>query len=123
MTDVTTWYSGVDNYKRHTLTVGQERVELVTELRDIDYVPNQSAIDIIADCLQEYNNIELDVYSSFKIYGWEERDEQYKEVFDFCKQHKIEPIISELRHSYFWDGGISCCTQDIRRRGGLESYL
>jgi hypothetical protein len=28
-----------------------------------------------------------------------------------------------LRHSYFWDGGISCCTQDIRRRGGLETYL
>jgi glycine amidinotransferase/scyllo-inosamine-4-phosphate amidinotransferase 1 len=46
-----------------------------------------------------------------------------KDVFDFCKKHRIEPIISELRHSYFWDGGVSCCTQDIRRRGGLESYL
>jgi hypothetical protein len=46
-----------------------------------------------------------------------------KEVFDFCKKHKIEPIIAELRHSYFWDGGVSCCTQDIRRRGGLETYL
>lgn len=46
-----------------------------------------------------------------------------KQVFDFCRQHRIEPIISELRHSYFWDGGISCCTQDIRRRGGLETYL
>lgn len=46
-----------------------------------------------------------------------------KEVFEFCKKHKIEPIISELRHSYFWDGGVSCCTQDIRRRGGLEYYL
>ena len=46
-----------------------------------------------------------------------------KEVFDYCRRHKIEPIISELRHSYFWDGGISCCTQDIRRRGGLETYL
>ena len=46
-----------------------------------------------------------------------------REVFDYCRKHKIEPIISELRHSYFWDGGISCCTQDIRRRGGLESYL
>jgi hypothetical protein len=46
-----------------------------------------------------------------------------KAVFDFCKQHRINPIISELRHSYFWDGGISCCTQDLRRRGGLESYL
>jgi hypothetical protein len=46
-----------------------------------------------------------------------------RDVFDFCKQHRINPIISELRHSYFWDGGISCCTQDLRRRGGLERYL
>ena len=44
-------------------------------------------------------------------------------VFDFCRRHKINPIISELRHSYFWDGGISCCTQDLTRRGGLETYL
>ena len=46
-----------------------------------------------------------------------------KTVFDFCERHQINPIICELRHSYFWDGGISCCTQDIRRRGGLETYL
>jgi hypothetical protein len=46
-----------------------------------------------------------------------------REVFDFCNKHRINPIISELRHSYFWDGGISCCTQDIRRKGGLETYL
>ena len=46
-----------------------------------------------------------------------------KEVFAFCERHKINPIISELRHSYFWDGGISCCTQDLTRRGGLETYL
>jgi len=46
-----------------------------------------------------------------------------KSVFDFCERHQINPIISELRHSYFWDGGISCCTQDLSRRGGLETYL
>jgi len=46
-----------------------------------------------------------------------------KSVFDFCERHGINPIISELRHSYFWDGGISCCTQDLHRRGGLETYL
>jgi hypothetical protein len=46
-----------------------------------------------------------------------------KEVFAFCERHHINPIVSELRHSYFWDGGISCCTQDLRRRGGLETYL
>lgn len=46
-----------------------------------------------------------------------------KTVFDFCKKHKIEPIICEQRHKYFFDSGISCCTQDIRRRGELETYL
>jgi hypothetical protein len=46
-----------------------------------------------------------------------------KTVFEFCERHKINPIICELRHSYFWDGGVSCCTQDIRRRGSLETYL
>lgn len=46
-----------------------------------------------------------------------------RDVFDFCKKHRINPIICELRHSYFWDGGISCCTQDLTRRGGLETYL
>jgi glycine amidinotransferase len=46
-----------------------------------------------------------------------------KEVFEFCQRHRIEPIIAPLRHRYFWDGGISCVTQDIRRRGPLETYL
>ena len=32
-------------------------------------------------------NIELDVYSSFKLYGWQERDEQFKEIFEQCKSH------------------------------------
>lgn len=36
---------------------------------------------------KEFDNIELDVYSSFKIYGWEQRDEPYKELFDFCEKH------------------------------------
>jgi hypothetical protein len=46
-----------------------------------------------------------------------------KGVFDFCRRHGIEPIIVEQRHKYFFDSGISCCTQDIRRRGGLETYI
>jgi UDP-glucose:(glucosyl)LPS alpha-1,2-glucosyltransferase len=38
--------------------------------------------------LAEYHkDIHLDVYSSFKIYGWEERDVQYKALFDRCNQH------------------------------------
>lgn len=34
-----------------------------------------------------YPELELDVYSSFSIYGWEERDEPYKELFDRCRAH------------------------------------
>ena len=33
------------------------------------------------------DRIHLDVYSSFKIYGWEQRDEEFKEVFDRCREH------------------------------------
>jgi len=29
----------------------------------------------------------LDVYSSFKIYGWEQRDEPYKQLFERCMKH------------------------------------
>jgi UDP-glucose:(glucosyl)LPS alpha-1,2-glucosyltransferase len=34
-----------------------------------------------------HDDIELDVYSSFKIYGWEERDEPFKELFEKLKAH------------------------------------
>jgi len=46
-----------------------------------------------------------------------------KEVFDFLKKHKIEPIICPLRHRYFWDGGIHCLTLDLVREGNRENYF
>lgn len=36
---------------------------------------------------EKHDNIELDVFSSFKLYGWEDRDEPYKELFERCKNH------------------------------------
>ncbi len=30
-------------------------------------------------------NIELDVYSSFELYGWPERDEEFKDLFQTCR--------------------------------------
>jgi UDP-glucose:(glucosyl)LPS alpha-1,2-glucosyltransferase len=36
---------------------------------------------------KKYPKIHLDVYSSFKIYGWEHRDEPYQKLFDICKSH------------------------------------
>lgn len=33
------------------------------------------------------NKIHLDVYSSFEVYGWKERDKPYDELFNFIKEH------------------------------------
>ena len=36
---------------------------------------------------KQYNNIHLDVYSSFSIYGWAERDEAYSGLFKTIESH------------------------------------
>lgn len=36
---------------------------------------------------REFDNIHLDVYSSFSIYGWEQRDEQYSGVYKNIEGH------------------------------------
>lgn len=37
---------------------------------------------------KKYENIHLDVYSSFDIYGWGERDNQFSALFEMIKNHK-----------------------------------
>ena len=39
-----------------------------------------------------------------------------KQVFDFLKKHKVEPIIVPFRHRYLWDGGLHCMTFDYERK-------
>lgn len=36
---------------------------------------------------QEYDDIELDVFSSFKLYGWEERDKTFQDLFKRLQDH------------------------------------
>ena len=36
---------------------------------------------------EKYDNIELDVYSSFKLYGWEQRDKEFEPLFEQCRNH------------------------------------
>jgi UDP-glucose:(glucosyl)LPS alpha-1,2-glucosyltransferase len=36
---------------------------------------------------EKYDNIHLHVFSSFKIYGWDQRDEGYQKLFDRIKSH------------------------------------
>lgn len=41
----------------------------------------------VFNVLSKTENISLDVFSSFNIYGWPERDKPYEELFEFCRQH------------------------------------
>lgn len=61
------------------------------EIRMIYHTTPHRGLEILAPVfakLCEYHdNLRLDVYSSFKLYGWESRDEPYQELFEFCCQH------------------------------------
>jgi glycosyltransferase involved in cell wall biosynthesis len=47
----------------------------------------QLLVPAFIELCKRHDDITLDVYSSFKIYGWEQRDEQYQELFDICRNH------------------------------------
>ena len=44
-------------------------------------------VPVFEELAKKYDNIYLDVFSSFGIYGWTEADKQYQELFDRCKNH------------------------------------
>lgn len=44
-------------------------------------------VPVFLKLLESKPNIHLDVYSSFKIYGWESRDQEYQALFDQIKNH------------------------------------
>lgn len=44
-------------------------------------------VPVFLELLKTYPDLTLDVYSSFGIYGWQERDAQYEHFFKICREH------------------------------------
>jgi UDP-glucose:(glucosyl)LPS alpha-1,2-glucosyltransferase len=44
-------------------------------------------VPVFQKLCEKFDNIELNVYSSFNLYGWAERDEPYQPLFDACNEH------------------------------------
>ena len=44
-------------------------------------------------------------------------------LFKKFDQHGITPHIVNLRHRYFWDGGLHCCTSDVSRQGTMQDFF
>lgn len=44
-------------------------------------------VPVFEELAKKYDNIVLDVFSSFKIYGWESADAQFEPIFERCRNH------------------------------------
>lgn len=44
-------------------------------------------LPVFKELAKKYSNIHLDVFSSFKIYGWDEYDRQFEPLYEECRNH------------------------------------
>ena len=44
-------------------------------------------VPVFIELCKKHDNIVLDVFSSFNIYGWSEADKPYEALFDICRNH------------------------------------
>ena len=68
-----------------------EKKEIQDTIRLIYHTTPHRGLAILLPVFEELSKIvdglHLDVYSSFSIYGWPQRDEPYKELFERCQNH------------------------------------
>ena len=63
----------------------KEKIKLIytsTPHRGLDIL-----VAVFKELVKEFDFIELDVYSSFRLYGWPERDKPYREIIKECQKH------------------------------------
>ena len=89
-------YLGIGYSEKHSvIDNGIEPIELIEkpddEIRLIYTSTPQRGLGILVPVFealcQKYDNITLDVFSSFSIYGWKESDKPFEELFEKCRQH------------------------------------
>lgn len=83
---------------------------------------------------RHHDNLELDVFSSFALYGWAERDQEFADLIEYCKNHpKInyhgsqpnEVVREALAKSHIfaypsiWMETSSICTMEAMSAGNL----
>lgn len=44
-------------------------------------------VNVFVELAKKYPDIQLDVFSSFKIYGFDKADEQFEPIFKICREH------------------------------------
>lgn len=57
-------------------------------------------VPVIKEMVKYHPEIHLDVYSSFKLYGWEERDTPYSKLFDEIETHPNMTYYGTVPHEH-----------------------
>jgi glycosyltransferase involved in cell wall biosynthesis len=85
------WQSNIRVINNGIIPFSPEGKKSNEEIRLIYTSTPQRGLEILLpvfDALsKKYDNIHLDVFSSFKIYGWEERDKSYEPLYDMARNH------------------------------------
>ena len=71
--------------EQHTKPDPQKQINIIyhtTPHRGLDIL-----VPVFEELCNHYDNIVLDVYSSFNIYGWGQRDADYEHLFERCRNH------------------------------------
>lgn len=91
-----TWNIGfpLDN-RVQVIETPVDPIELIQKPKDkinlIYFSTPQRGLDVLLPVFEtlaeQYDNIHLDVFSSFKIYGWDDADKQFEPLYDKIKSH------------------------------------
>ena len=75
--------NGVQPFQPHKKPDGEVRlVYFSTPQRGLEIL-----VPVFEELCKKHDNIVLDVFSSYSIYGWHEADKRFEQVFERCKQH------------------------------------
>lgn len=85
-------------------------------------------VPVFEKLVETHDNIHLDVFSSFKIYGWDEADKKYEPLYERCRNHpKItyhgftqhDQLLEYLNKSHIF--AYPCIWQETSCRAMLEA--
>lgn len=75
--------NGVQPIEKHVKPSGEVRlVYFSTPQRGLEIL-----VPVFEELCKKYDNIILDVFSSYSIYGWHDADKRFEHVFEKCKSH------------------------------------
>lgn len=75
--------TGVDPIPPHEKSTDETRlIYFSTPNRGLELL-----VPVFEKLAEKHDNLHLDVFSSFELYGWTSMDEQYKPLYDRCRAH------------------------------------